>query len=143
MDDEIGGADYKVSHRMVFGNNTYIEQGLTDQNYDMEVYTYGETERNISKDEQEAFIIGYDILDKINNHYQVFDKDELLLRDIEYKDFVILLDKSKNFDLYKKIFEYLHIPLTILKDESIRKDQDILVIKNLLKLQLMWTRGKN
>ena len=134
MDDDIGGADYKVSHRMVFGNNTYIEQGLTEQNYDMEVYTYGETERNISKDEQEAFIIGYDILDKVNNHYQVFDKDELLLRDIEYKDFVILLDKSKNFDLYKKIFEYLHIPLTILKDESIRKDQDILVIKNLLKL---------
>ncbi len=134
MDDDIGGADYKVSHRMVFGNNTYIEQGLTEQNYDMEVYTYGETERNISKDEQEAFIIGYNILDKVNNHYQVFDKDELLLRDIEYKDFVILLDKSKNFDLYKKIFEYLHIPLTILKDESIRKDQDILVIKNLLKL---------
>ncbi len=142
MDDDIGGADYKASHRMVFGNNTYIEQGLTEQNYDMEVYAYGETERNISKDEQEAFIIGRDIQNKIKNKFQVFDKDELLLRDIEYKDFVILLDKSKNFDLYKKIFEYLHIPLTILKDESIRKDQDILVIKNLLKLLISIKENK-
>ena len=134
MDDEIGGADYKVSHRMVFGNNTYIEQGLTEQNYDMEVYTYEDKKSNITKDEQEAFIIGKDIIEKVENHYQVFDKDKLILRDIEYSDFVILLDKSKNFDLYKKIFEYLHIPLTILKDEALRKDQDILVLKNLLKL---------
>ena len=29
MDDEIGGADYKASHRMVFGNNTYLEQVYT------------------------------------------------------------------------------------------------------------------
>ena len=134
MDDVIGGADYKASHRMVFGNNTYIEQGLTDQNYDMEIYTYEDKKSNITKDEQEAFIIGKDIIEKVENHFQVFDKDKLILRDIEYSDFVILLDKSKNFDLYKKIFEYLHIPLTILKDESLRKDQDILVLKNLLKL---------
>ena len=24
MDDEIGGADYKASHRMVFGNTSYM-----------------------------------------------------------------------------------------------------------------------
>ena len=134
MDDEIGGADYKASHRMVFGNNTYLEQGYTDQNYNLDVLTYKEVEKPFTKDEQEAFIIGNDILDKINNKFQVFDKDTGVLRDIEYKDFVILLDKSKNFDLYKQIFEYLHIPLNILKDESLRKDQDVLVIKNLLTL---------
>lgn len=134
MDDEIGGADYKASHRMVFGNNTYLEQGYTSQNYNLDVITYQEVEKPYTKDEQEAFIIGYDILDKIKNKFQVFDKDSQILRDIDYKDFVILLDKSKNFDLYKKIFEYLHIPLTILKDEALRKDQDILVIKNLLNL---------
>ena len=134
MDDEIGGADYKASHRMVFGNNSYLEQGYTDQNYNLDVLTYKEVPKPFTKDEQEAFIIGQDIIEKINNKFQVFDKDTGVLRDIEYKDFVILLDKSKNFDLYKKIFEYLHIPLTILKDEALRKDQDILVIKNLLNL---------
>lgn len=134
MDDEIGGADYKASHRMVFGNTSYIEQGYTDQNYNLEVFTYPEVPKPFTKDEQEAFIIGNDIIDKVTNKFQVFDKDSGILRDIEYKDFVILLDKSKNFDLYKKIFEYLHIPLSILKDEALRKDQDILVIKNLLNL---------
>ena len=134
MDDEIGGADYKASHRMVFGNNTYLEQGYTNQNYNLDVLTYKEVPKPFTKDEQEAFIIGQDVIEKIKNKFQVFDKDANILRDIEYKDFVILLDKSKNFDLYKKIFEYLHIPLTILKDESLRKDQDILVIKNLLTL---------
>ena len=134
MDDEIGGADYKASHRMVFGNNTYIEEGLTEQNYDFEVLTYENDLKKVTKDEQEAFIIAKDIEDKMKNKFQVFDKDTKILRDIEYKDFVVLLDKSKNFDLYKKVFEYFHIPLAILKDEALRKDQDILVLKNLLKL---------
>ena len=40
MDDEIGGADYKASHRMVFGNNTYLEQGYTTQDYNLSVLTY-------------------------------------------------------------------------------------------------------
>lgn len=137
MDDRIGGANYKESHRMVFGNSSYIQEGLTEQNYDFELITYNKDELgNLTKDEEEAFIIGNDILKKMNEKFQVFDKDELRLRNIEYSDFVILLDKSKNFNLYKKIFEYLHIPLAILKDESLKKDEDILVLKNLLKLIL-------
>lgn len=134
MDDKIGGADYKESHRMVFGNNTYLEKGYTTQDYNLSVLTYQEVPKPFTKDEQEAFIIGNDIINKIKNKYQVFDKKLNALRDIEYRDFVILLDKSKSFDLYKNIFEYLHIPLSILKDEELRKDQDILVLKNLLNL---------
>ena len=134
MDDEIGGADYKASHRMIFGNNTYIEEGNTNQDYNMNVITYNiDNLDKISKDEEEAFIIGNDILEKINNNYQIFDKDEKVLREATYNDFVILLDKSKNFDLFKKIFEYLGIPLTILKETTLNKDNDILVIKSLLK----------
>jgi len=134
MDDKIGGADYKVSHRMIFGNNTYNNEGKTDQNYDMDIITYNAKELEISKDEEEAFIIGYDIKNKINNKFQIFDKDNLILRDVEYSDFVILLDKSKNFELYKKVFEYLHIPISILKDESLNNDDDIYIIRNLFKL---------
>ncbi len=135
MDDEIGGADYKKSHRMIFGNLSYEEEGKTNQDYNMDILTYNLEElKNISKDEEEAFIIGNDIKNKINSNYQVFDKDEKELRKVNYKDFVILLDKSKNFDLFKKIFEYLGIPLTILKESTLNKDNDILVIKSLLKL---------
>ena len=134
MDDKIGGADYKVSHRMIFGNNAYINEGKTDQNYDMDIITYNDKEIDVSKDEEEAFIIGNDIKKKIENRFQIFDKDNLILRDAEYNDFVILLDKSKNFGLYKKVFEYLHIPISILKDESLNSDNDLYIIRNLLKL---------
>ena len=135
MDDIIGGANYEEAHQLCFGNEIYLKEKNKDQNYDLEIINYNDKElNNLTKDEEEAFIIGYDIKEKINSKYQIFDKDSNSLRDINYKDIVILLDKSKNFDLYKKIFEYLNIPLSILKDESLLKDDDILVIRNLLRL---------
>ena len=135
MDDEIGGADYQASHQMVFGNMAYETDGKTPDNHHMELLTYQYDKTiPITKDEQEAFIIGEDIKEKVKNKYQVFDKDTGVIRDISYSDFVILLDKSKNFELYKKIFEYLGIPLSILKEESLSKDNDILVLKHLLNL---------
>ena len=137
MDKEYGGADYQKSHRMVFGNNSYIEEGKTNQNYDLDVNTYNKDDLNgITSAEEEDFIIGKDIEEKINNKYLVFDKDLKILRPIEYRDFVILLDKSRDFELYKKIFQYLHIPLDILKDESLTEQDDLLVIRNLLRFIL-------
>ena len=134
MDDAIGGADYKTSHRMVFGNMSYNEEGKTSQNYNLDVLTYtAAVGTNITKDEQEIFIIAKDIKNKMTNNYQVFDKDTKVLRPLKYSDIVILLDKSKNFELYKKIFEYEHIPLSILKDTSLTNASDLLVIKSLLK----------
>ena len=132
MDEEFGGADYKKSHRLVFGNGDYTD---TVDNYDLGILTYDENNLNgLTKSEEEAFIIGKDIIDKINHNYKVFDKNEKIVRNCKYNDFVILLDKSKDFDLYKKIFEYLGLPLNIVKEEELTKDMDILVIRNLLRL---------
>ncbi len=137
MDKEYGGADYKKSHRMIFGNTSYIEEGKTNQNYDLDVITYNKDDLgDITSSEEEAFIIGRDIQDKINSMYLVFDKDDKILRPIEYRDFVILLDKSRDFELYKKIFQYLHIPLVILRDESLSEQDDLLVLRNLLRFIL-------
>jgi len=132
MDNEIGGADYIKDHQMVFGNLTYSNEGKTNQNNDFEIYTYDYKESEFSKEEIEIFTIAKDIKEKVESKYQVFDKDELLLRDITYNDFVILIDRSTSFDLYKKIFEYLNIPLSILKDEKLNTDIDITILKNLI-----------
>jgi len=135
MDNEIGGAEYQESHRMVFGNNTYIEQGLTKQNYDMEVYNYSfDKSLGFTKDEVEIFTIVKDIKEKVESHYQIFDKDECILRDVTYNDFCILLDRASKFDLYKKIFEYFGIPLTKYTSTNITKDVDVSLIKNILSL---------
>ncbi len=138
MDNDFGGANYQESHRMVFGNNTYINEGKTDQNYNINIYNYhiekDSPYKKYTKDEIEAFIIANDIKKKINDKYQVFDKDTCILRDITYSDFVILMDRSSKFTLYKKIFEYMKIPLNILRDENIMDQNEVYLVKNILKL---------
>ncbi|MBE6159547.1 MAG: hypothetical protein E7157_00655 [Lactobacillales bacterium] len=135
MDDTIGGANYKESHNMIFGNNTYNETGKVDNNHNMEIISYEDT-KEYKKEEIEAFIIANDIEDKIKNKYQVFDKDKQVLRNIEYSDFVILMDRTTNFDTYKQIFTYKNIPLIQIKDEKMNDEIDLYVIKNLIKLVL-------
>ena len=135
MNDSLGGADYKVSHKMIFGNTTYTEEGLTTQNNNLEIYNYEYDKTSpYSKEEIEIFCIAKDIKEKIESKYQIFDKDKKILRDITYNDFAILLDKSKSFDLYKKVFEYLGVPLTIYTSLNITKEIEISLIKNILKL---------
>ena len=134
MDETFGGADYKKSHRLVFGNNKYKEFDTVD-NYDLGILSYDDKNlKGLSKSEEEAFIIGKDIIDKISHNYKVFDKEKSIIRNCNYKDFVILLDKGKDFDLYKKIFEYLGIPLSIVKEETLTNDSDISIIRNLFRL---------
>ena len=133
MTDDIGGADYKKSHQMIFGNKTYNEDGHTDQNYNLEILTY-KNDKTFSNTEKEIFIIGEDIIKKVSSKYQIFDKDQCILRNVKYSDFVILIDRATDFDTYKKVFEYLGIPLTLYKDVELKNGDDILVIRNLLKL---------
>lgn len=135
MDNIIGGAEYSESHRMVFGNTTYINEGKTNQDYDMEILEYPVSkESEFNKEEIEIFAIAKDIKDKIDNKFQIFDKDEKVLKDVTYNDFVILMDRTTNFSLYKKIFEYEGIPLTLYKDETLNNSDDIYIIKNLIDL---------
>ena len=134
MDLTYGGALYQESHQMNFGNELYLGEGAIKDNSHMEFFTYSPDKlENISKDEEEAYIIGLDIKKKINDGYKVFDKDSSKLRNCQYKDFAILLDKGKNFDLYKKVFEYLQLPLKIIRDESFKDSEDIMVIRNLFR----------
>ena len=135
MDNTIGGAEYHESHQMVYGNQDYLTKGLTDYSYDVEILEYDKDQvPKYSPTEIEIFTIANDIKNKINNHYQIYDKDLKKLRDIKYSDIVILMDRSTDFTLYKKIFEYLQIPMTIYRDENIKESDDIYILKNILNL---------
>jgi len=137
MGDLIGGANYIDTHQMIFGNDSYINEGNTNQNYNVDVLEYNyDKDSEYTMDEIECFIIADDIKKKVESHYQVFDKDELVLRDIRYSDFAILIDRSSTFDLFKKVFEYKQIPLNILKEEKMNNDKDIYVLNNLIKFIL-------
>lgn len=136
MDEKIGGANYRCGHAMVFGNDRY-EKNKTNQNYHFEILDYEYKNTKVSSlyrtEEIEAFIIANDIKQKIENHYQVYDKDDNILRAIRYQDISILLDRKTSFDLYKKIFTYMGIPLTIHKDEDFVYSDEIFVIQNMMK----------
>lgn len=135
MDSVVGGANYKASHRMVFGNTSYEEQGKSDTSHQMEVYRYDyDKSSEYSKEEIEAFWIAQDIKKKIESGYLVynFKEENAKPRPCKYRDFVIMLDRSTNFGLYKKIFTYFGIPLAVKKDESIKSTTDLLLFSNIL-----------
>lgn len=137
MDETIGGANYRQGHQMIFGNNNY-EKDKPSQNYHLEIldYAYQDNEQcqGYRKEEVEAFLIANDIKQKVENNYQIYDKDKNLLRPIQYSDCAIILDRRNNFDLYKKIFTYLKVPLTLYKNEDFVTSSEIYVIRSILKL---------
>ena len=131
MDDEIGGASYKESHRMVYGNLMYKGEGDNKENNNFEVYSYL-NDTTFKKEEIEAFIIANDIKKKIESGYLAFGKDTNGIRKIKYSDFAILLDSSKYFELYKKILEYNGIPTVINKSINLTDGEVITIIKNII-----------
>ena len=134
MDKELGGADYRESHAMEFGNKSY-DANKDKLNYDFEVLEYEkEKDSEFSKSEIEIFTVARKIQDMINSKMQVYDKRMDALRPFAYSDAVIILDRSTFFDDYKRIFEYLNIPLTILKDGKLNSSTDIELIKNIIDL---------
>ena len=134
MDEEIGGSNYKSDGEAVFGNTKYNDI-KADSNYDLDILAYDKDNySNYTDTEKEIFIIANDIKNKIDNKTLVCDFDSNSLRECNYNDFVILLSNKKDFDLYKKIFEYLHIPLTVMREEHINNTSFFDIIYNLYNL---------
>ena len=128
MDNKIGNANYKDEHNLIFGNQTFNIEGKNNNNNNLEIYNYEKNNTN-TREEIEAFIIGNDIKNKINNNYEVFDKQ---IRNCKYSDFCILLDRGSAFNTYKKVFDYLGIPLHIYQDEDILFSSETLLINNII-----------
>ena len=134
MDLNIGGAEYKVSHEMVYGNTAYDEQ-KEPVDYNIDILKYAnDKESGYTNTEIEIFTIANDIKQKMKDKLKVFDKETNTLREITYNDFVIIIDRSKYFNDIKKIFEYLSIPTEILQDDKLNTSTDIQIMKNIFDL---------
>ena len=136
MTQDIGGINYKVSHAMVYGNKAYIEKGANDYNNYLDILTYNNEDKKYTNDEIEAFIIAKDIKKKIEEKYLVFDFDKECNRDVTYNDFCIILDRGSKMSLFKKVFEYLDIPMEVYKDNNLIEENDVFIIKNIIGLIL-------
>ncbi len=132
---EYGDADYRNNHIVRAGNDKYNLYNNQKQNYEIELYNYDASDKK--KDECvdiEAKIIAEDIIDKMNNHYQVYDKNLEGLRDVKYSDFCLILDRGSSFETYGRIFNDYQIPLLITKNEDIIDNDLTRVLKNLVHL---------
>ncbi len=129
MDINIGNADYVNEHQLIYGNKSFEQAGNNGYNNNLEIYNYDNSEKKYQNVEIEAFIIAKDIKNKVENKYLVFDKT---LRPCTYKDFCILLDRTKHFDTYKKIFDYLQVSLNVYKDDDILLNDEVLLINNII-----------
>ena len=109
MTNEFGDADYVTEHQMNYGQVNY-ELLNQDYNFDMEILSY-ESVEDLKDVEYEAFIAGHKIKEimSLNNQRLVGNK----FVPVKYNDFAILIEKSKSFTTFKKVFEYLGIPLAI------------------------------
>ena len=135
MTNNVGGADYKKSHAMKHGNKSFDNLINDKEDYNMDILSYT-NDSDYTDVEIESFIMADDILRRINNKDKVVREinGENKLDEIKYSDFCVLVDKSKNFDTIKKIFEYKGIPSTIYKDISIKEDDEVFILKNLITL---------
>ena len=132
MDEEIGNADYIATHQMIYGNKEYEEKGQNEVSHQMSILTYPEKNEQFSKEEIEIFTIGHDILTKVNNGYPLYDIKSHQQKKATWQDFCIIMDRNTTFDLTKKIFEYLQIPLALYKDEELNTSNDIYLVKNII-----------
>ena len=126
MDISCGGANYKDTHQMIFGNQVYESNKTNhDNNFEIYNYTYDKSSK-FSKEENEAFIIALDIQNKIDSNIIKIQQVKKSIKEAENFTFNASkssIDKSTNFSLYKKVFEYHKIPLNVYKDEKITEDE--------------------
>ena len=157
MTSDLGGANYKDTHKMEYGLTIYDKYYNPGYNYNLDFLSYKQIE-GIKKEEIEARLIASDIINKINSGLKVFDnevsstdliglseeeKDKLLFRKATYKDFAILIDRGVNFDYYRKVFEEYQIPLDIEKDEDVKSIDIVIFLKNLIKIIDCIIKGDN
>lgn len=59
---DYGGANYKQDHIILFGNKSYVEEGKTEEDYHLDVFTYYPDQKG--RKEDEVRLIAEDIVKK-------------------------------------------------------------------------------
>ena len=130
MVPELNPIDYSNGHNFGFGQKEY---GDNDPRYVTEEYRYTYT---VSHDSitQEIRMIVNDIINKINTHYQIYDLSKHEYRDIEYRDFAIIIDRESEFNEFAKAISEAGVPLKSCGKEKLMTSDINVTIRNLVKL---------
>ncbi len=132
-----GDVNYSLDHQMRYGQKNYE---LLDQPYHFhtEILSYDPVD-HFTDEEVEAFICGKKIIELLKQAPQCLEKDTY--RPVTYSDIAILIDKTKSFVTFKKIFEYLGIPLSIEADLDLNNSILPKLFANILLMLSKRTQG--
>ncbi len=138
MDHEIGGLDYDDNQALKFGNKTFDEAYSKTSSYGLNITVYdkerfNETFASLNKSEVELIHIASDIKHKVA-HQTLKTKDGNTLRNVEYGDFAILIDKSTQFQTAKAIFDSFGVPLMVHRNLTFLDHHEIMTAQSLLRL---------
>ena len=131
MDKRYNPVDYKNGHHFEYGFKDY--DSLIDEkgDYKLKVLRYPILKEKSALD-QETDIMAADIINKINNGYNVYDSKDKKMRECSFKDFAIIIDRGKWFDDIKSKFSQYGIPVRVYYDEPVKDSAIAYVLKNLL-----------
>lgn len=137
MDAKNNIINYGDGHQFVYEPVIYGTSDRENLSYRPTIYRYpsGKNDENVIK---EIALIADDILDKINNHTLIYDKEakgeQKNPRPVRYSDFAIIVDRGSDFEKYHRQFSSLGIPLNIIRDERIDNSMLGFATKNLITL---------
>ena len=131
MDKKVNEIDYSNGHEFIFGRKEYNENKKEDYSPTVYRYTYEKSSETIEK---ECEIMTKDIINKINNQFQVYDVKTKTNRDCRFGDFAIIIDRGSQFETIRRKFSEANIPLKVIGKETLFKSDVILLSKSLIKM---------
>ena len=132
MNKDNNPIDYLNGHIFEYGQKDYLIN-KPNISYTPEIYTY-DYEKSEQATLKEIELIVNDINTKVTSGYPVCNLKEKVHRPCTFKDFAIIIDRSTNFDKFRKAFTEANIPLRVYSGEELFKSDVLYVVKSLVKM---------
>ena len=137
MDETVGGVTYDDLQALHAKNSIYEKFKDDTLGHGLELFTYKEDSveslnPTFTKKEIEMFFIAHDIKTKMNAGAKVVANDSL--KNLKYGDHAILVDRKTDFDTFKKVFEYIGVPLTLHREQKFLGNEEIILVRQILTL---------
>ena len=131
FDKQTNPIDYKNGHVFEFGLKDISNHKYKNQNYGVKSikFTVPDGENAI---EVQANIIANDIIKRLNDGFEVYDRSIKQLRKAEPKDFAILIRKTTHFGTYSKVFGEKGLAINVVDSVDYMNEDIAAVIRNLI-----------
>lgn len=145
MDHEVGNLAYDKNAELVFGNKDFEENNLFDSELLIYENKQKDTEDTIDFEDTDEFqinrkttgeilMVASRIQELINDGFEIYDKNQKVMRPLEYKDIVLLTPTKTNNLEIQEIFRELGIPSAINETQNFFQTTEVTIMMSLLQV---------